>query len=223
MSVRSATSAAEVAARAPFAARASTGGRERLKTCTSKPPTSSRSLIGHPILPRPTNPTFRAMPCSLALHPERLGRVGEVALSDPDDHPEATLAGGAVGGADVDAGVGELAQDFRGGASAVRSLHEKRLLARGERQAGVLGRPGERLGVLRHDVDLRLSLAGGKSGEGEQVHPRLLERAEHAHALARLVRNFDVVIVHAADLVCHGSLPGLTDGARRSYATTAAA
>src|SRR5207237_5719847 len=158
-----------------------------------------------------------------SLNPERLGRVGEVALADPNDHPEATLAGGAVCGTDVDAGAGQLAQDLRRGARAVRSLHQERLLARGQRQPGVLGRPGERLGVLRHDVDLRLSLAGGKSGEGEQVHPRLLERPEHAHALARLVRNFDVVIVHAADLVCHGSLPGLTDGARRSYATTAAA
>src|SRR2546421_11316580 len=147
MSVRSATSAAEVAARAPFAARAWTGGRERLKTCTSNPATSNRSLIGHPILPRPTNPTFMAMPCSLFLDAERLGRVGEVALRDPDDHPEATLAGGAVGGPDVDACARQLAQHLGGGAGPVRSLDEERLLARRERQPRALRRASERRGI----------------------------------------------------------------------------
>src|SRR6266849_5369769 len=62
ISARSATSAAEEAGTAPLAASSSTGARERLKTCTSNPAPSRRTVIGRPILPRPMNPTFMAMP-----------------------------------------------------------------------------------------------------------------------------------------------------------------
>src|SRR5439155_998372 len=100
-----------------------------------------------------------------------------------------------------------LLADLGARAGAVVPLDEEDALPVAQLQAETLGGLREAVGVLGDEVDLGRPVAVGEGGQGQEVDSGVLQGAQDAGPLAGLVRDVDVLVVGAADLVGHGGPP----------------
>src|SRR5918996_1725023 len=133
------------------------------------------------------------------LRPECLRPPLVVGRRHPEDHPVTPRPGGdGSRGGDVDVRLGQLLGSVGDRADAVFTLDEKRPLDLAQRHARLLGRGPKRLGILRHEIDLRPAAAGRESEERDEVDATRLERREDPLNLSRRVRDRHVLVLDAS-------------------------